>query len=81
MIASFLPQHDANTPDISVLQSGGVEELNIEKGQGSHQREPITANHFNHARWWRSLNRGMAILGLAIIGAAVALIVLGTRRQ
>lgn len=36
---------------------------------------------YNHARWWRTLNRAMAIVGIFVIGAIVALIVFGVRQQ
>lgn len=36
---------------------------------------------YNSARWWRNLNRGMSVFGLLLIGAAVALIVVGVKQQ
>lgn len=36
---------------------------------------------YNSARWWRNLNRGMSIVGLILIGAAIALIVVGVKQQ
>ena len=33
--------------------------------------------HYRRARWWRQLNRFMAVLGLLIIGAVAALVVIG----
>lgn len=36
---------------------------------------------YNSARWWRNLNRGMSIFGLILIGAAIALIVVGVKQQ
>jgi hypothetical protein len=36
---------------------------------------------YRSARWWRNLNRVMSVVGLLIIGAIIALIVIGVREQ
>lgn len=35
--------------------------------------------HYYSAKWWRNLNRLMALVGLVVIGAIIALIVIGTK--
>jgi hypothetical protein len=37
----------------------------------------IDETRYESARWWRNLNRAMSIVGLLIIGAIVALVVVG----
>lgn len=34
---------------------------------------------YQSTRWWRNLNRCMSVVGLLIIGAIVALVVIGVR--
>jgi hypothetical protein len=36
---------------------------------------------YNNARWWRNLNRIMAMVGVLIIGAVIALAVVGTKQR
>lgn len=58
----------------------------------SHLDVRLEANHpppmdmldmrlYNHARWWRTRNRAMAIVGIFVIGAVVALIIFGVRQK
>lgn len=39
----------------------------------------VAESRYASARWWRNLNRGMSVVGLLIIGAVVALAVVGVR--
>ena len=41
----------------------------------------LDAMRYNSARWWRNLNRGMSIVGLLVLGAIIALIVIGMKQQ
>ncbi|PFH56300.1 hypothetical protein XA68_16757 [Ophiocordyceps unilateralis] len=36
---------------------------------------------YSHARWWRTLNRAMSVVGIFVIGAIIALIVTGVRQR
>lgn len=36
---------------------------------------------YNRAKWWRDLNRAMAVIGLFIIGAISVLIALGVQQR
>lgn len=36
---------------------------------------------FQSARWWRTLNRFMSVIGLLILGAVVALVVVGIQQH
>ncbi|KAI1420578.1 hypothetical protein F5Y12DRAFT_719398 [Xylaria sp. FL1777] len=42
---------------------------------------PIDDTRYQSARWWRNLNRYMSVLGLLILGAIAALIVVGVRQR
>ncbi|SPN98307.1 uncharacterized protein DNG_01361 [Cephalotrichum gorgonifer] len=65
--------------------------LEMEEGDGSLSSldvrtcppQPSTLrqeDHYEGARWWRRLNRYMSIVGLLVIGAVIALVVLGVRQ-
>lgn len=41
----------------------------------------VDETRFESARWWRNLNRIMSFVGLLIIGAIVALAVIGVRER
>jgi hypothetical protein len=45
-----------------------------------YQRYLVDERRYESARWWRNLNRGMSIVGLLIIGAVVALAIVGVRQ-
>jgi hypothetical protein len=40
----------------------------------------IDETQYDSALWWRSLNRCMSVVGLLVIGAVVALVVVGIRQ-
>jgi hypothetical protein len=40
---------------------------------------PVDDSRYQSAKWWRGLNRFMAVIGLLVIGAVVALAVIGVR--
>ncbi|CAK7238750.1 MAG: hypothetical protein STHCBS139747_000168 [Sporothrix thermara] len=54
-----------------------------EYGVPSTLKQRVAQNdekRYQSARWWRNLNRIMAVFGLLIIGAVVALVVVGVRQ-
>jgi hypothetical protein len=60
-----------------------------EQGRGSgnfgyvdftHQVRVLDETRYESARWWRNLNRVMSVVGLLIIGAIIALVVVGVRQ-
>ncbi|KAI1151174.1 hypothetical protein F4825DRAFT_371204 [Nemania diffusa] len=80
MIAAFLPlppkpQYDMQEREKSVAQ------FRVSENSGSEpfyrRVAPIDDSRYQSARWWRNLNRYMSIIGLLIIGAVIALIVVG----
>ncbi|KAI0194378.1 hypothetical protein EV127DRAFT_478366 [Xylaria flabelliformis] len=82
MIAAFLPlppksQFDMQELDKRIAQSrkdSGAEPL-------YRRAAPIDDSLYQSARWWRNLNRYMSIIGLLILGAIAALIVVGIRQR
>lgn len=60
------------------LQSTSHLDLQLE---AARQAQRADETRYNSALWWRNLNRGMSIVGLLVIGAAIALIVVGVRQK
>jgi len=77
MIAAFLP-----LPPRPTLEALEKENAN----QNSRLREirrrnfRVDETRFESARWWRNLNRGMSVVGLVIIGAIIALVIVGVQQ-
>lgn len=79
MIAAFLPLPPIHQLDmVERLQSTSHLDLHLE---ASRQAHGIQEARYNSAKWWRNLNRVMSIIGLLLIGAAIALIVVGVRQK
>jgi len=78
MVAAFLPLPPR-------AQAEMAEDANIGHSSLGHDpsRVMLTLDEvrYNSARWWRNLNRGMSVVGLILIGAAVALIIVGVQQQ
>jgi hypothetical protein len=45
------------------------------------EAEPVHDLRWHSAQWWRNLNRIMSVIGLLIIGAVVALVIVGLRQK
>ena len=73
MVAAFLP-----IPPNPTHKS----EADIESTHPAfrHQQQVFDETRYESARWWRNLNRVMSVIGLLIIGAVVALAVIGVRQ-
>ncbi|KAI8954601.1 hypothetical protein F4801DRAFT_587404 [Xylaria longipes] len=83
MIAAFLPlpprpQFDMQELRKSTTQYRMREDSRAELING--RVAPIDDLRYQSARWWRNLNRYMSIIGLLILGAVVALIVVGIKQ-
>ncbi|CAJ2505956.1 Uu.00g000860.m01.CDS01 [Anthostomella pinea] len=84
MIAAFLPlppkpmvemqQRDRSTTTFRTPEEADPESLNTRVG-------PMDDSRFQSARWWRNLNRFMSIVGLLLLGAVAALVVIGLRQN
>ncbi|KAJ2985456.1 hypothetical protein NUW58_g5520 [Xylaria curta] len=82
MIAAFLPlpprlQYDMQELGKSPARFPTPEDSGAEFPY--RQVGPIDDSRYQSARWWRNLNRFMSIIGLLILGAVAALIVVGLR--
>lgn len=83
MIAAVLPlppkpQFDMQELGKSTAQFRTPEDSRAELLYG--RVAPIDDSRYQSARWWRNLNRYMSILGLLILGAVAALIVVGLKQ-
>lgn len=45
-----------------------------------YHQQLVEEMRYESARWWRNLNRLMSVVGLLIIGAVIALAVVGVRQ-
>ncbi|KAI5928795.1 hypothetical protein F4810DRAFT_25006 [Camillea tinctor] len=84
IIAAFLPLPAKPIPtvqerDASTAELGIPEEAKTEPFR--RQTMPVDDINYQSARWWRNLNRFMAIVGLLILGAVAALVVIGIRQK
>ncbi|KAK3997253.1 hypothetical protein QBC44DRAFT_229982 [Cladorrhinum sp. PSN332] len=73
MIAAVLP-----LPALYKLE--GTEISQGKKPETRFQPRLIDEKRYDSARWWRNLNRIMSLVGLLIIGAVVALAVIGVKQ-
>lgn len=81
MVAALLPIPDK--PVISMVEqpSSNINnhtDLSSESADGLRSLDEI---RYRSARWWRNLNRVMSVVGLLLIGAVIALAVVGVREQ
>ena len=78
MIASCLPLPPNPQPDMEEA-SGSTSQLDV---RSSYPRRSMLPHelYYEGARWWRRLNRYMSIVGLLVICAVIALVVLGVRQ-
>ncbi|KAK0621303.1 hypothetical protein B0T17DRAFT_508667 [Bombardia bombarda] len=80
MIAAFLPLPP--NPNRDMIERGDHSEDQF----GRFQRQPfpqprvIDETRYASVRWWRNLNRVMSVVGLLIVGAIIALAVVGVRQ-
>lgn len=83
MIAAFLPLPPNPQLDMEEVGSSTSQlQPPNEFGREPLQRRvaPIDEASYQSARWWRHLNRYMSIFGILIIGAIIALIVVGVKQ-
>lgn len=79
MVAAFLPLPP--NPELESSQAEKGKSKYSSPQPASHkQKRDLDEKRFQSARWWRNLNRVMSIVGLLIIGAVIALAVVGVRQ-
>lgn len=80
MLASFLPLPSAAQADVREKKNHSASDLDLESGRQHPNKGQNCSSHYNRIRWWRNLNRYMSVIGLFLIGAAIALTVTGTQQ-
>ncbi|KAL2164514.1 hypothetical protein VTH06DRAFT_3730 [Thermothelomyces fergusii] len=80
MIAAFLPLPPSPGPESSQAEKGKSKYTPTHPAASRRQKHDLNETRYQSARWWRNLNRVMSIIGLLIIGAVVALAVVGVRQ-
>lgn len=80
MIASFLPLPPTVEADVKE-KNHSTSHMDLEQGRSGSNPEQDSDNCYNKVKWWRSLNRYMSIIGLLLVGAAIALIVTSTQQR
>jgi len=75
MLAAFIPIKAASTETDDSERNNSTSKLD---GTQVNGREDAV---FTSAIWWRKVNRGMSIIGLLILGAIIALIVIGVKQR
>ncbi|KID89665.1 serine-rich protein [Metarhizium guizhouense ARSEF 977] len=80
MIASFLPLPPTVEADMKE-KNHSTSHMDLEQGRSGSNLEQDSDNCYNKVEWWRSLNRYMSIIGLLLVGAAIALIVTSTQQR
>ncbi|KAK7963697.1 hypothetical protein PG988_010671 [Apiospora saccharicola] len=84
MIAAVLPLPHKPLPQMTMVDHYSTAELGgpIETPDiFSGRLDPTEDSNYQSARWWRNVNRFMCIVGLLIIGAVIALIIIGLRQN
>ncbi|KAH8669804.1 hypothetical protein BGZ61DRAFT_110348 [Ilyonectria robusta] len=80
MIAATIPIPTPLGPRINDTEHGHSQsKLSLRHDHGS-QTQLVEDDMHRSAMWWRNVNRGMSIIGLLMLGAVIALIVVGTRQ-
>ncbi|KJZ73353.1 hypothetical protein HIM_07147 [Hirsutella minnesotensis 3608] len=79
LIASFLPLPRVSGPEMTQVDPS-TSHLNLQL-EANPTMGTWDMRLYNHARWWRTLNRAMSIVGIFLVGAIVALIVFGVRQR
>ncbi len=83
MVAAFLPL----PPDPQSAKGKEIREVSADRSDEfiamplafARQVQHAEELRFQSARWWRNLNRFMALIGLLLLGAVAALVVIGVR--
>ncbi|KAK4157881.1 hypothetical protein C8A00DRAFT_11245 [Chaetomidium leptoderma] len=79
MVAAFLPLPPNPKPHMFEVDNGKSLYSSTHPAF-RYQQYVVDESRYESARWWRNLNRVMSIVGLLIIGAVVALAVIGVRQ-
>lgn len=80
MIAAFLPlprpsQRNSVSQDNSQTEPGAP----VDEKAPNGQHFAFDDARYQSARWWRNVNRVMSIVGILVLGAVVALVLIGIK--
>lgn len=80
IVAACLPVPSNPKPDMEEGDGGASQ--HDTQASATHRRSAMaeTSRH-EGALWWRRLNRYMSVVGLLVIGAVIALVVVGVRQR
>ena len=81
MVAALLPLPPMPKPEMAEQLQSSTSNVDLSEQMSPQYMQAIDQIRYNSARWWRNLNRIMSVVGLLIIGAVVALVVLGVQRR
>ncbi|RCI10982.1 hypothetical protein L249_5358 [Ophiocordyceps polyrhachis-furcata BCC 54312] len=79
VIAAFLPLPPMPRP--KMMQDHGSTQQFDAQLEANLTLDLSDIRLYSHARWWRTLNRAMSVVGTFVIGAIIALIVTGVRQR
>lgn len=81
MVAAFLPLPSKPVLDMVEQQyNHSTTHLDL-ASEPAHRLRTLDEAIYSSARWWRNLNRVMSAVGLLVIGAIIALVVVGVKEQ
>lgn len=80
MVAAFLPLPPKPQLDM-VEHHDSTSHIDLRTAHPHRVVFSLDEIRYHSARWWRNLNRGMSIFGILLIGAVVALVVVGVKQQ
>ncbi|OLN81524.1 hypothetical protein CCHL11_10326 [Colletotrichum chlorophyti] len=78
MIAAFLPLPP--DPHAEMAERDPRSSLLDEERDRSRRVAAVDETLFQSARWWRALNRYMSVIGILVVGAIAALVILGVKQ-
>ncbi|WYZ40338.1 hypothetical protein EsH8_IV_000679 [Colletotrichum jinshuiense] len=78
MIAAFLPLPP--DPQVEMAERDHRSSLLDEERDLPRRVAAVDETLFQSARWWRALNRYMSVIGVLVVGAIAALVVLGVQQ-
>jgi hypothetical protein len=80
MIAAFLPlPSDPQSEKGKSLHGNPSDEFIAMPAAFKRHVQQVEEMRYQSAKWWRTLNRFMAFIGLLLLGAIAALVVIGVR--
>lgn len=80
MFGALLPLPSEPRPEITD-GCHSTSHLDLREAACHHMRTMSDLHHHNRTEWWRGINRRMSLVGVVVIGAYIALVIIGVRQQ